>query len=292
MAAIVGKRARLVSIDESTKNESRKQTKQESNTPSTALEALSKFTVVVADTGEFEAIKKYSPQDATTNPSLILKAALLPEYQFLVDDAVSFGLKSNGNSLDDKVDAAMDMLAVYFGAKIAQEVPGFVSTEVDARLSFDTDATVARARRIISMVPLTLYTLYHRSSFECYSTKTNSFLPLFLQYEREGVDKSHILIKIASTFEGIRAGEILQKEGINCNLTLLFSLVQAAACAEAGIKLISPFVGRIMDWHKAKTGISYTGAEDPGVISVKNIYNYFKTFGYTTIVMGKSLSDK
>lgn len=155
MAAVVGKRTRLVSIDESSKNESRKQTKQESDTPSTALEALSKLTVVVADTGEFEAIKKYSPQDATTNPSLILKAALLPEYQFLVDDAVAFGLKFDGKCFDDKVDAAMDMLAVYFGKRIAQEVPGFVSTEVDARLSFDTDATVARARRIISMVHLT-----------------------------------------------------------------------------------------------------------------------------------------
>ena len=157
MAAVVGKRARLVSIDESSKNESRKQTKQQSDTPSTALEALSKFTVVVADTGEFEAIKKYSPQDATTNPSLILKAALLPEYQFLVNDAVAFGLKYDGNCLDDRVDAAMDMLAVYFGKKIAQEVPGFVSTEVDARLSFDTDATVARARRIIQMVRLIMY---------------------------------------------------------------------------------------------------------------------------------------
>ena len=288
MAAVAGKRARLVSIDESSKNESRKQTKQESDTPSTALEALSRFTIVVADTGEFEAIKKYSPQDATTNPSLILKAALLPEYQFLVNDAVAFGLKSDGNCLDDRVDAAMDMLAVYFGKKIAQEVPGFVSTEVDARLSFDTDATVARARRIIQMVRLTMYLSFisdlHLNTFRKNPT---IFYASILQYEQEGVDKSHILIKIASTFEGIKAGEILQKEGINCNLTLLFSLVQAAACAEAGIKLISPFVGRIMDWHKAKTGISYTGAEDPGVISVKNIYNYFKTFGYSTIVMGK-----
>lgn len=151
MAAVIGKRARLVSIDES-----RKQAKQESDIPGTALEALSKFTIVVADTGEFEAIKKYSPQDATTNPSLILKAALLPEYQFLVEDAVTFGLKSDGECLEDKVDTAMDMLAVYFGKKIVEQVPGYVSTEVDARLSFDTEGTVARARRIISMVSLTI----------------------------------------------------------------------------------------------------------------------------------------
>ena len=201
-----------------------------------SLDALKTFTVVVADTGEVDTIKQFSPQDATTNPSLILKAASLSEYQDLVHDAIDYaiGKHSPTSALGACVDLAMDRLAVNFGAKISRIVPGYISTEVDARLSFDTTATVARARRIIEM------------------------------YQELGIDKERILIKIASTFEGIRAGEILQAEGISCNLTLLFSLVQAVACAEAGITLISPFVGRILDWYKAKTGKSYTAEDDPG----------------------------
>jgi transaldolase len=191
---------------------------------------------------------------------LIFKAAALPEYQHLVQDAVAYSASITDPK--ERLDVTMDKLAVNFGAEISKIVPGYVSTEVDARLSFDTAATVARARRIIRM------------------------------YEEIGVSKSRILIKIASTFEGIRAGEILEKEGVTCNLTLLFSLVQAAACAEAGITLISPFVGRILDWHKAKTGkASYDSEEDPGVVSVRYIFKYFKTFGYKTIVMGASFRN-
>jgi len=230
----------------------------------TALEALKATgTVVVADTGEVSSIKKFSPQDATTNPSLILKAAGLPEYAALVSGAVEYAkANASGNGEEERLGLAMDQLAVNFGAEISKIVPGYVSTEVDARLSFDTQATVARARRIIAM------------------------------YAAKGVDKSRILIKIASTYEGIRAGEILQKEGISCNLTLLFSLVQAAACAEAGITLISPFVGRILDWHKAKNPTKvYSAEDDPGVISVKAIYQYFKKFGHDTIVMGASFRN-
>jgi transaldolase len=222
-----------------------------------SLDQLKKMTVVVADTGEFSTIKQFSPQDATTNPSLILKAALVPEYEHLLDDAIKFANKRSDLSETDRLALAVDKVAVNFGAEISKLVPGYVSTEVDARLSFDTDGTVARARRIIAM------------------------------YKEVGVDKSRILIKIASTFEGIRAGQILQQEGITCNLTLLFSIVQAAACAEAGITLISPFVGRILDWHKAKTGATYTAETDPGVVSVRGIYRYFKKFGYPTIVMGE-----
>ena len=220
---------------------------------------LKKFTVVVADTGEFSTIKQFSPQDATTNPSLILKAALLPEYQSLVENAVSYGLAHPGLSETERMHLIEDKLAVSFGVEISKIVPGYISTEVDARLSFDTEATVNRARGLIRM------------------------------YEEMGVDKSRILIKIASTYEGIQAGKILQREGLTCNLTLLFSIVQAAACAEAGITLISPFVGRILDWHKAKTGQTYTAETDPGVISVKKIYQYFKRFGFSTIVMGALL---
>jgi transaldolase len=221
-----------------------------------SLEQLKKVTTVVADTGEFSTIKQFSPQDATTNPSLILKAALVAEYQALIDDAITYA-KLNGDSPADKLAIALDKVAVNFGAEISKLVPGYVSTEVDARLSFDTNATVERARRIIGM------------------------------YKELGIDKSRVLIKIASTYEGIRAGEILQKEGISCNLTLLFSIVQAAACADAKITLISPFVGRILDWHKVKNPTTvYTGETDPGVVSVKNIFNYFKKFGYDTIVMG------
>lgn len=225
------------------------------------LAQLAAVTNVVCDTGEVSAIQKFTPEDATTNPSLIFKAALLPEYAHLVDGAIRYAAAHPG-TFEEKLSIAMDKLAVNFGAEITQIVPGYVSTEVDARLSFDTQETVARARRIIDM------------------------------YKEVGIDKSRILVKIASTYEGIRAGEILQREGITCNLTLLFSLVQAVACAEAGITLISPFVGRIMDWFKAKTGRNYVGAEDPGVISVQTIYGYFKKFGYNTIVMGASFRNK
>jgi len=228
----------------------------------TSLDQLKRVTVVVADTGEFATIKQFSPQDATTNPSLILKAALVAEYQPLIDSAIKYATE-HGAKLSDKerLALAVDKVAVNFGVEISKIVPGYVSTEVDARLSFDTNATVDRARRIIGL------------------------------YKELGVDKSRILIKIASTYEGIRAGEILEKEGITCNLTLLFSLVQAAACAEGSITLISPFVGRILDWHKAKTGATYTAETDPGVISVRNIFHYFKKFHYKTIVMGASFRN-
>jgi transaldolase len=192
------------------------------------LEQLKLFSIVVADTGEVDAIKAFTPQDATTNPSLILKAATLPQYQHLIDNALEYASSiGGGSSRSEVVDIAMDRLAVNFGAEISKIVPGYISTEVDARLSFDTDATLLRARRIIGM------------------------------YNELGIDKSRVLIKIASTYEGIRAGAILEQEGIHCNLTLLFSLVQAAACAEANITLISPFVGRILDWYKAKSGNNY-----------------------------------
>jgi len=191
-----------------------------------------------------------------------LKAALVAEYQPLIDSAIKYAIEHGAKlSEKEKLALAVDKVAVNFGVEISKIVPGYVSTEVDARLSFDTNGTVERARRIIKM------------------------------YKDMGVDKSRILIKIASTYEGIKAGEILEKEGVTCNLTLLFSIVQAAACAEGGITLISPFVGRILDWHKAKTGITYTSETDPGVISVKNIYRYFKKFHYTTIVMGASFRN-
>jgi len=231
---------------------------KKSKTEST-LEQLKSMTVVVADTGEVSTIQKFSPQDATTNPSLILKAACLQEYDPLVQDAINFARHVVDEN--ERIGLILDKLAVNFGIEISKIVPGYVSTEVDARLSFDTDATVSRARRIIQM------------------------------YEEAGVPRSRILIKIASTFEGIRAGEILEKDGITCNLTLLFSIVQAAACAEAGITLISPFVGRILDWHKAKTGRTFTAVEDPGVISVGSIFHYFKKYDYKTIVMGASFRN-
>lgn len=221
------------------------------------LDALKKLTTVVADTGDFDAIKAYTPTDATTNPSLILKAAQLPQYSHLLDEAVAYG-KANGNDMT----LILDKLAVNFGLEILKTVPGRVSTEVDARLSFDTDATVARAERIIAM------------------------------YEEAGISKERILIKIASTWEGIKAGEILEKKGISCNLTLLFSFAQAVACAEANVTLISPFVGRILDWFKAKEGKdSYPADQDPGVLSVHRIYNYYKKHGYDTIVMGASFRN-
>jgi transaldolase len=225
------------------------------------LDQLKQHTIVVADTGDFEAMKAYKPQDATTNPSLILQASQKDEYKSLVEKAVADS-KASSLSGPALLGAVMDRLVVAFGLEILKIVPGRVSTEVDARLSFDTQANIDKARHLIGM------------------------------YEKAGISRERILIKIASTWEGIKAAEVLQKEGINCNLTLLFSLAQAVACAEGGIKLISPFVGRILDWHKKSTGKDYTGAEDPGVQSVTQIYNYYKHFGYTTEVMGASFRNK
>ena len=224
------------------------------------LESLKQFTTVVADTGNFEEIKKFAPQDATTNPSLILKAVLQPEYRTLLDKAIADnkGSSLSGDALYKKI---IDDTLILFGREILKIVPGRVSTEVDARLSFDTEATLEKARYLIGL------------------------------YEQGGTDRSRVLIKIASTWEGIRAAEILQKEHINCNLTLMFSMPQAVACAEAGIRLISPFVGRIYDYYKATTGKEYAGMEDPGVQSVHKIYNYFKKFGYETQVMGASFRN-
>jgi transaldolase len=226
------------------------------------FDQLSKLTTIVADTGDVDAIKKYAPTDATTNPSLIFKAAQMEQYKPLVEDAIAFG-KSQQGSEEEKLAMTLDRLSVNFGKEILKIVPGYVSTEVDARLSFDTEGTLMRARRIIGY------------------------------YKDAGIPKERILIKIASTWEGIRACEILEKEGISCNMTLLFSLAQAAGCAEAGATLISPFVGRIMDWWKKKEGKEgYAASEDPGVLSVQNIYKYYKAYGYKTIVMGASFRNK
>jgi transaldolase len=224
------------------------------------LQALKQFTTVVADTGNFEDIKKFQPQDATTNPSLILKAVLNPQYHTLLDKAIADnkGSSLSGSALWKKI---IDDTLILFGREILKIVPGRVSTEVDARLSFDTEATLEKARYLIGL------------------------------YEQGGTDRSRVLIKIASTWEGIRAAEVLQKEGINCNLTLLFSMPQAVACAEAKVRLISPFVGRIYDYYKATTGKEFVGMEDPGVQSVHKIYNYFKKFGYETQVMGASFRN-
>lgn len=219
------------------------------------VDQLKQLTTVVADTGDVNAIKQFAPQDATTNPSLIYKAAVMPEYQSIVDDAVAYG----------KGDLAltMDKLAVAFGTEISHIVPGYVSTEVDARLSFDTENTIKKARDLIKL------------------------------YEEAGVSKDRILIKIAATWEGIQAAKQLEKEGITCNLTLIFSIAQAIACAEVNCTLISPFVGRIMDWFKKAKGVDgFAAAEDPGVLSVTTIYNYYKKFGYKTIVMGASFRNK
>ncbi len=225
------------------------------------LEELKKHTTVVADTGDFEAMQAYQPQDATTNPSLILQASQKAEYKHLVQQAID---EHKGSSLsgDALVESIIDRVLILFGKAILEIVPGRVSTETDARLSFDTEATVAKGRQLIEL------------------------------YEKDGINRDRILIKIASTWEGIRAAEILQKEGINCNLTLLFSLVQAVACAESGVKLISPFVGRIYDWYKADTGTDYTGSDDPGVQSVTTVFNYYKKFGHDTEVMGASFRNK
>lgn len=225
------------------------------------LDSLRELTVVVADTGDIDAIRQYKPEDATTNPSLILSAAALPQYAALIDEAIAYGKQQSQDKTQQLVDAE-DKLAVNIGLEILKLVPGRVSTEVDARLSYDTEATVAKARKLIAL------------------------------YEAAGINKNRILIKIASTWQGIRAAEILEKEGINCNLTLLFSEAQARACAEAGVYLISPFVGRILDWYKANTDKKeYAPAEDPGVISVTKIYNYYKQYGYKTVVMGASFRN-
>lgn len=222
----------------------------------TQLEQLKRFTKVVADTGDFASMKQYAPQDATTNPSLILKAAGMPDYAWLIDQAV----KDSGAGAS--VEKIIDRLLVLFGREILKIVPGRVSTEVDARLSFDTAGTIAKAHEIIGL------------------------------YEKAGTPRERVLIKIASTWEGIKAAEHLQKEKINCNLTLLFSFAQAVACAEARVQLISPFVGRILDWYKKSTGKDYAPAEDPGVKSVTEIYNYYKKFGHATEVMGASFRNR
>ena len=225
------------------------------------LDSLRNMTVVVADTGDIDAIKKYQPQDATTNPSLILSASALPQYAPLIDEAVAYAKAQSADKAQQLIDAE-DKLAVNIGLEILKIVPGRISTEVDARLSYDTQATVEKARKLIAL------------------------------YNEAGISNDRILIKIASTWQGIRAAEILEKEGINCNLTLLFSEAQARACAEAGVYLISPFVGRILDWYKANTDKKeYAPAEDPGVISVTKIYNYYKEYGYKTVVMGASFRN-
>ena len=227
------------------------------------LEQLRKFTTVVADTGDIEAMEKFKPTDATTNPSLITAASQMPQYQPIVDGVLMDARKELGDSATDQdvANLAFKRLAVAFGKKILAIVPGRVSTEVDARLSYDTHATIELAREIIG------------------------------QYDAAGVKREHVLIKIASTWEGIRAAEVLEREGIHCNLTLLFGVHQAIACAEAGVTLISPFVGRILDWYKKDTGKDFHGADDPGVQSVTKIYNYFKKFGYKTVVMGASFRN-
>jgi transaldolase len=224
------------------------------------LDQLKKFTKVVADTGDFESMRAYKPHDATTNPSLIFAATQKPEYSYLLDKAIA-DLKSSPLSGPAKIEAVIDQLLVLFGVEILEIVPGRVSTETDARLSFNREGSVAKAHQLIGL------------------------------YEKQGIPRERILIKIASTWEGIKAAEQVQKEGINCNLTLLFSFAQAVACAEGGVTLISPFVGRIYDWYKANTGKDYKGADDPGVQSVTRIYNHYKKFGYKTEVMGASFRN-
>ena len=225
------------------------------------LAQLKTMTTVVADTGDIEAIAKFHPQDATTNPSLLLKAASLPNYQILLSEAVAWA-KSQSSSAEQQVIDAADKLSVLIGLEILKTVPGRISTEVDARLSFDTAASITKAHKLIAM------------------------------YNEAGISNERILIKLASTWEGIKAAQSLEKEGINCNLTLLFSFAQARACAESGVYLISPFVGRILDWFKKDTGRSeYASHEDPGVVSVTSIYNYYKQQGYNTVVMGASFRN-
>jgi transaldolase len=231
--------------------------------PQNLLEQLRKYTTVVADTGDFEAMEEFRPTDATTNPSLITAASQMPAYQELVDGVLKQARDEKGEDASDTDVAklAFERLAVAFGKQILEIVPGRVSTEVDARLSYDTQATITQARSIIA------------------------------QYDQAGIGRKHVLIKIASTWAGIRAAEVLEKEDIHCNLTLLFGLHQAIACAEAGVTLVSPFVGRILDWYKKDTGKDYHGADDPGVQSVTRIYNYYKKFGYKTQVMGASFRN-
>jgi transaldolase len=227
------------------------------------LEQLKAHTVVVADTGDFQSIKKFRPRDATTNPSLIAAAAKMPEYAAVVDEALKWAKnEAPGKSADDQIKLAVDRLAVEFGMRILDVVPGRVSTEVDARLSFDQKASEEKARQLIAM------------------------------YEKAGHKRERVLIKLAATWEGIKAAENLEKDGIHCNLTLIFGFHQAVACAEAGVMLISPFVGRILDWYLKSTGkTSYPAAEDPGVVSVTRIYNYYKKHGYKTEVMGASFRN-
>ena len=231
--------------------------------PQNLLEQLRTYTVVVADTGDIEAMKQFRPQDATTNPSLITAAAQMPQYQPIVDRVLIEARKQIGCCAADSAIAnlAFQRLAIAFGKEILAIVPGRVSTEVDARLSYDTAATISQARSIIA------------------------------QYDKTGIGRERVLVKIASTWEGIRAAEVLEKEGIHCNLTLLFGLHQAIAAADAGVTLVSPFVGRILDWYKKDTGKDYQGASDPGVISVTHVYNYYKKFGYKTQVMGASFRN-
>ena len=231
--------------------------------PQNLLDQLRSYTVVVADTGDMQAMEKFKPQDATTNPSLITAAAQMPQYQPIVDGVLMEARKQLGDGASDKdvANLAFQHLAIAFGKKILGIIPGRVSTEVDARLSYDTEKSIDMARDIIGM------------------------------YAKEGIGKDRVLIKLASTWEGIRAAEVLEKEGIHCNMTLLFGMHQAVASAEAGVTLISPFVGRILDWYKKDTGKDYKGADDPGVQSVTKIYNYFKHFGYKTVVMGASFRN-
>jgi len=228
----------------------------------TSLEQLKKYTTVVADTGDFEAIKKYQPTDATTNPSLILAASSMPQYQKLINEAVLYG-KKTGKSINEQIEATSDKLITLFGIEILKIVPGRVSTEVDARLSFDKEASISKAKKIIAL------------------------------YEEAGISKDRILIKLGSTWEGIQAAKVLEEDyGIHCNLTLLFAFAQAIACAEAGVTLISPFVGRILDWYVANTEHkTFEPQDDPGVKSVTQIYNYYKKFGYKTVVMGASFRN-
>ncbi len=224
------------------------------------LEQLKAMTTIVADTGDVDAIKSVKPVDATTNPSLLLKASKLPQYEHLIEESIAFA-KAQGGSKEDQIENAADKLAVLIGIEISKVVPGRISTEVDARLSFNTEKMIAKGKKLVAL------------------------------YKEAGVGTDRVLIKLASTWEGIKAGEALEKEGINCNLTLLFGFGQARACAEAGVFLISPFVGRILDWYKAKTGEEYTQETDPGVVSVRNIYKYYKEHGYKTVVMGASFRN-
>ncbi|WP_247606706.1 transaldolase [Providencia rettgeri] len=222
------------------------------------LDDLKRVSVIVSDSGDFEAIKKFKPEDATTNPTLILNAATMPHYQHLVDNAIKYSIKKGG-SQKDKLSNAGDKLAVLIGLELLRHIPGRVSTEVDARLSFDYEKCIDKARSLVSL------------------------------YQDHNIDPSRILIKLAATWEGIRAAETLEKEGINCNLTLIFSFAQARACAEAGVYLVSPFVGRIYDWYQAKNTLStYYADQDPGVQFVRDVYNYYKSHNYSTIVMGAS----